>query len=80
MEDAKGHEAEHPYYRYGGMWKNRHVDGPASAKKPKRVKDRQKCQEAQRPSEGGDRAGGQSEPVDEGQAKSDGGDGEAAAN
>lgn len=21
--DAKGHEEEHPYYRYGGMWKNR---------------------------------------------------------
>nr|POF04278.1 hypothetical protein CFP56_22033 [Quercus suber] len=41
-EDARGFEREHPFYRYGGMWKNKHADGPTSAKKPKRVKKRQK--------------------------------------
>ncbi|KAK5089023.1 hypothetical protein LTR05_003247 [Lithohypha guttulata] len=48
VEDAKGFEAEHPYYRYGGMWKNKHADGPLSAKKPKKVKDRQKLDRAER--------------------------------
>ena len=37
--DAKGHEDEHPHYRYGGMWKNRHEDGPGNAKKPKHKKN-----------------------------------------
>ena len=32
--DAAGHEAEHPFYRYGGMWKNKHAG--VSAKKPKK--------------------------------------------
>lgn len=32
----------YPHYRYGGMWKNRHADGPTSAKKPQKVKDKQK--------------------------------------
>ncbi|KPI41212.1 uncharacterized protein AB675_8021 [Cyphellophora attinorum] len=47
VEDAKGLEGKYPYYRYGGMWKNKHADGPLSAKKPKRVKERQKRQRAQ---------------------------------
>ncbi|KAL1797825.1 hypothetical protein ACET3X_004431 [Alternaria dauci] len=42
IEDAKGMQDEYPYYRYGGMWKDRSADGPVSAKKPKKVKDRQK--------------------------------------
>ncbi|KAH7400640.1 hypothetical protein DE146DRAFT_677389 [Phaeosphaeria sp. MPI-PUGE-AT-0046c] len=42
VEDAKGLEGEYPYYRYGGMWKDRSADGPVSAKKPKKVKERQK--------------------------------------
>ncbi|SMR60491.1 unnamed protein product [Zymoseptoria tritici ST99CH_3D1] len=42
QEDARGHEAEHPFYKYGGMWKNKHADGPVSAKKPAKVKRRQK--------------------------------------
>ena len=44
FEDAKGHEDEFPYYRYGGMWKNRHADGATSAKKPRAVKERQRKQ------------------------------------
>jgi len=35
-------QEEYPYYRYGGMWKDRSADGPVSAKKPKKVKERQK--------------------------------------
>ena len=31
--DAAGHRDEFPYYRYGGMWKNKHE--MVSAKKPK---------------------------------------------
>ncbi|CAN9465209.1 unnamed protein product [Alternaria alternata] len=42
VEDAKGMQEEYPYYRYGGMWKDRSADGPVSAKKPKKVKERQK--------------------------------------
>ncbi|KAL9532343.1 hypothetical protein SMMN14_04805, partial [Sphaerulina musiva] len=42
MEDARGREEEFPWYRYGGMWKNKHADGPISAKKPGKVKRRQK--------------------------------------
>lgn len=34
--DAKSCRDKHPYYRYGGMWKNRHADGPLTAKKPKK--------------------------------------------
>ncbi|KAF7678593.1 hypothetical protein GT037_003974 [Alternaria burnsii] len=41
VEDAKGMQEEYPYYRYGGMWKDRSADGPVSAKKPKKVKERQ---------------------------------------
>ncbi|KAF2828603.1 hypothetical protein CC86DRAFT_319541 [Ophiobolus disseminans] len=42
VEDAKGLEGEFPWYRYGGMWKDRSADGPVSAKKPRKVKERQK--------------------------------------
>ncbi|KAI2482048.1 hypothetical protein Ptr902_04815 [Pyrenophora tritici-repentis] len=42
IEDAKGMEDEYPHYRYGGMWKDRSADGPVSAKKPKKVKERQR--------------------------------------
>ena len=48
QEDARGAESAHPYYRYGGMWKNRHVDGPASARKPRRVKERQKREQKEK--------------------------------
>lgn len=44
VEDAKGLEGQYPYYRYGGMWKNKHADGPISAKKPAKVKLRQKAE------------------------------------
>lgn len=47
QEDARGFEAEYPHYRYGGMWKNKHADGPISAKKPEKVKKRQKEERAQ---------------------------------
>ncbi|KAF9694986.1 hypothetical protein EKO04_007100 [Ascochyta lentis] len=43
VEDARGFEARFPWYRYGGMWKDRHADGPVSAKKPRKVKARQKA-------------------------------------
>ena len=33
MEDG---DEEHPYYQYGGMWKNKHA--LVSAKKPKKAK------------------------------------------
>ncbi|KAI4829548.1 hypothetical protein E4T44_09778 [Aureobasidium sp. EXF-8845] len=42
VEDAKGFEGKYPYYKYGGMWKDRSADGPISAKKPRKVKERQK--------------------------------------
>lgn len=32
--DAAGHEAEFPFYRYGGMWKNKH-EGVSAKKKGK---------------------------------------------
>ena len=32
--DAAGHKDEFPYYRYGGMWKNKHAG--VSAKMPKK--------------------------------------------
>ncbi|EME38450.1 hypothetical protein DOTSEDRAFT_48665 [Dothistroma septosporum NZE10] len=66
-EDARGMEKEYPYYRYGGMWKNKHTDGPASAKKPKKVKEKQKERRAKRKealaksSEQSDEDGGRSE-------------------
>ncbi|CAC9892480.1 hypothetical protein D6D02_09168 [Aureobasidium pullulans] len=44
VEDARGLNDQYPHYRYGGMWKNRNADGPISAKKPKKVKDRQKAE------------------------------------
>lgn len=34
-------DADHPHYRYGGAWKNRWAD--VTAKKPKKVKARQKA-------------------------------------
>ncbi|KAI5366612.1 hypothetical protein Slin14017_G042520 [Septoria linicola] len=46
QEDAKGFKTEFPHYRYGGMWKNKHADGPLSAKKPGKVKRRQKEERA----------------------------------
>ncbi|KAF1933445.1 uncharacterized protein M421DRAFT_854 [Didymella exigua CBS 183.55] len=51
IEDAKGLEGLYPYYRYGGMWKDRNADGPTSAKKPRRVKERQRKEEAERQAE-----------------------------
>ncbi|KAF1920871.1 hypothetical protein BDU57DRAFT_439706 [Ampelomyces quisqualis] len=48
VEDAKGLEGEFPWYRYGGMWKDRSADGPVSAKKPKKVKQRQKVEGKER--------------------------------
>ncbi|KAJ4379085.1 hypothetical protein N0V86_005126 [Didymella sp. IMI 355093] len=48
VEDARGFEGQYPHYRYGGMWKDRDADGPTSAKKPRKVKERQKQQAAQR--------------------------------
>ncbi|KJX98756.1 hypothetical protein TI39_contig392g00025 [Zymoseptoria brevis] len=53
QEDARGHEAEHPFYKYGGMWKNKHADGPVSAKKPAKVKRRQKEGRSGKKGEGG---------------------------
>lgn len=53
VEDARGLEGQFPHYRYGGMWKNKHPDGPISANKPKKVKARQKEQRAERDSEAG---------------------------
>lgn len=47
-EDARGMKNQYPHYRYGGMWKNRHADGPTSAKKPQKVKERQKERRAER--------------------------------
>ena len=48
-EDARGYENQFPHYRYGGMWKNKHVDGgKLSAKKPKKVKKKQKERRAER--------------------------------
>ncbi|QIX00763.1 hypothetical protein AMS68_006280 [Peltaster fructicola] len=43
--DAKGHKDDFPFYRYGGMWKNRHADGPLNAKKPKKKAPKQQNQE-----------------------------------
>ncbi|PPJ59505.1 hypothetical protein CBER1_10009 [Cercospora berteroae] len=70
QEDARGFEKEHPFYRYGGMWKvrngtslnrffradiiwlkNKHSDGPLSAKKPEKVKKRQREERAGREKE-----------------------------
>ncbi|OSS45368.1 hypothetical protein B5807_10368 [Epicoccum nigrum] len=48
VEDAKGLEGEFPHYRYGGMWKDRAADGPVSAKKPRKVKERQRAAQAER--------------------------------
>ncbi|KAH6647733.1 hypothetical protein BKA67DRAFT_578417 [Truncatella angustata] len=53
VEDAKGLEERFPYYRYGGMWKDRHADGPMSAKKPRKVKERQREELRSRNEEGG---------------------------
>ncbi|KAF1976863.1 hypothetical protein BU23DRAFT_13979 [Bimuria novae-zelandiae CBS 107.79] len=47
VEGARGLENEYPHYRYGGMWKDRSADGPVSAKKPRKVKERRK-EEARR--------------------------------
>ncbi|PNS21363.1 Mediator of RNA polymerase II transcription subunit 14 [Sphaceloma murrayae] len=46
IEDGDG---SNPHYRYGGMWKNRHAD--VTAKKPKKVKERQKAKAKQTPVE-----------------------------
>ncbi|KXT12110.1 hypothetical protein AC579_7972 [Pseudocercospora musae] len=51
VDDAKGLEGQYPHYRYGGMWKNKHADGPVSAKKPGKVKRRQREERAQREGE-----------------------------
>lgn len=67
-EDAKGLENEYPHYRYGGMWKNKHADGPVSARKPKKVKERQKMQRAERQGqqgEGPEQGGEQDEMAEE---------------
>ncbi|EAT84197.1 hypothetical protein HBI56_108570 [Parastagonospora nodorum] len=48
VEDAKGLEGQFPWYRYGGMWKDRSADGPVSAKKPRKVKERQKKEDKAR--------------------------------
>ncbi|CAK4030840.1 hypothetical protein AB675_8021 [Lecanosticta acicola] len=49
VEDARGFEDEFPHYRYGGMWKNKHVDGAKmSAKKPKKVKQKQQEKRAEK--------------------------------
>ncbi|KZM19457.1 uncharacterized protein EKO05_0003086 [Ascochyta rabiei] len=48
VEDARGFEGRYPRYRYGGMWKDRHADGPVSAKKPGRVKERQRVEARRR--------------------------------
>lgn len=53
VEDAKGLEGQFPHYRYGGIWKNKHSDGPISAKKPKKVKARQKEERARKDREAG---------------------------
>lgn len=53
VEDAKGLEGQFPYYRYGGIWKNKHPDGPISAKKPKKVKARQREERERRDREAG---------------------------
>lgn len=53
MEDAKSLKEEFPYYRYGGMWKDRSADGPVSAKKPKKVKERQREEMKARGGNGG---------------------------
>ncbi|KAI4721438.1 hypothetical protein E4T48_02227 [Aureobasidium sp. EXF-10727] len=44
VEDARGLEGKYPHYKYGGMgqWKDRSADGPISAKKPRKVKERQR--------------------------------------
>ncbi|KAH7077909.1 hypothetical protein BKA63DRAFT_274238 [Paraphoma chrysanthemicola] len=51
VEDAKGLREEYPFYRYGGMWKDRSADGPVSAKKPRKVKERMKEEERARQEE-----------------------------
>ncbi|KAH8732422.1 hypothetical protein GQ44DRAFT_735332 [Phaeosphaeriaceae sp. PMI808] len=48
VEDVKGLIDECPWYRYGGMWKDRSADGPINAKKPKKVKERQKIEQKMR--------------------------------
>ncbi|KAF5851983.1 hypothetical protein GGP41_000729 [Bipolaris sorokiniana] len=53
VEDAKSLKEEFPYYRYGGMWKDRSADGPVSAKKPKKVKERQREEMKARGGNGG---------------------------
>lgn len=53
VEDAKGLEGQFPHYRYGGTWKNKHPDGPISAKKPKKVNARQKEERARSDREAG---------------------------
>ncbi|KAI5204557.1 hypothetical protein E4T39_03575 [Aureobasidium subglaciale] len=63
VEDAKGLDAQYPHYRYGGMWKNRNADGPISAKKPRKVKERQK-KEMKAREDGKSADEGQSEEVD----------------
>lgn len=53
VEDAQGLDGQFPHYRYGGTWKNKHPDGPISAKKPKKVKARQREERARRDREAG---------------------------
>ncbi len=38
--DAAGHKSEHPFYRYGGMWKNKHENVSAKKKSRKKSKSR----------------------------------------
>ena len=47
-------DAEHAGYRYGGMWKNKHVG--ASAKMPRKVKEREKLR--RRGGDTGEKGGG----------------------
>ncbi|KAF2107231.1 hypothetical protein BDV96DRAFT_589944 [Lophiotrema nucula] len=47
-EDARGLEEQYPYYRYGGMRKDRSADGPVNAKKSRKVKARQRDEMGER--------------------------------
>ncbi|KAF1957684.1 hypothetical protein CC80DRAFT_48975 [Byssothecium circinans] len=42
VEDARGMEGQFPWYRYGGMWKDRSADDRVSTKKSKKIKERQR--------------------------------------
>ncbi|KAF2131634.1 MT-A70-domain-containing protein [Dothidotthia symphoricarpi CBS 119687] len=75
VEDARGMEAQFPWYVYGGMWKDRGPDGPVSAKKPRRVKERQRVERRGR--EGGKGGDGEGREEDvEGEREDGDGDGD----